>query len=156
MFKVGDKVRRVRGPNYKKGMLRGNEYHVAAVVECGNRIQVKEIPDYKYYSEFFELVPDTSNHHKWHDIICAWAKGAKIQFRLLNGEWGEWRDVQNPVWFGFGYEMEYRIKPEPKPDFSVDMQLDQYGASPSRLPSNIKTTFDGETGKLKAVEILSN
>ena len=156
MFKVGDKVRRTRGGKDIYGMEKGNVYTVTKILDNGNAIRVEGIINKEYFSEFFELVEDKSNYHKWHDIICAWAKGAKVQFRLQDtwGEWRGWIDTEHPAWDGYGYEIEYRIKPEPKPDFSVDMQLDEYGASPSRLPSNIKATFDGNTGKLKDIKLI--
>jgi hypothetical protein len=143
MFKVGDKVRHCHTGNVYR-VNYADDTHIS-VDNYGGR----------YWAKYYTLVSE-ENHHKWHDVICAWAKGAKIQFRLKDsdGLWHEWLDVKNPSWFGYGYESEYRIKPDPKPDVGVFMQLDEYGASPSRLPSNIKATFDGDTGKLKDVEIL--
>ena len=51
-------------------------------------------------------VVDTSKHHKHHDLIIAWAKGAEIEF---------WCDIKK-VWFPVGRPSwvnvdKYRIKP---------------------------------------------
>lgn len=155
MFKIGDKVRRIADPyNVQKV---GTEFVIKAVKGGKFRHIHIQDPNNRWWDQNnFVLVDNTTTPHKWHDIICAWAKGVKVQFRLQDGDglWHEWVDVKNPAWFGYGYEIEYRIKPEPKPDFSVDMQLDEYGASPSRLPSNIKATFDGNTGKLKDIKLI--
>ena len=160
MFKVGDKVRRTRGGTDIYGMENGNVYTVTKILDNGNAIRVEGIINKKYFSEFFELVEDKSNHHKFHDIICAWAKGAKVQFRMKDtwGEWGEWISVENPTWFGYGYEIEYRIKPEPKPDVVYKKYVYESGIKKlcqcDGAGANVKYTFDGETGKLKDVEIL--
>lgn len=52
--------------------------------------------------------------HKHADIIKAWADGAQIQFKQPDDSDQYWDDVRGrPGW----YEgLEYRIKPEPKPD----------------------------------------
>jgi hypothetical protein len=51
----------------------------------------------------------------------------------------------------------YRIKPEPKPDVMVQFHAVDYQVYWAmyfdRIP-NLKLTFDGETGKLKAAEVL--
>lgn len=102
--------------------------------------------------------------HPFADVIIAWANGAKVQFRLydaLDEVWTEWKDTDNPGWSGFGHRAEYRVKPEPKPDFFryAQAQSDEYAYTYWRVQpdeySNVKATFDGETGKLKAVEFLS-
>lgn len=46
----------------------------------------------------------TNKHHKHHDLIIEYAKGAKIQYFIH----GEWRDIKNPCWTE---NSEYRIKP---------------------------------------------
>jgi hypothetical protein len=92
--------------------------------------------------------------HKHADLIKAWADGAEIEFRCLD----EWRRITAPRWDQDG---EYRIKPEPKPDV-----VEKYFASGYtkygcvRIPEhwgreNLKLTFDGETGKLKAAEVIA-
>ena len=91
--------------------------------------------------------------HVHAELIKAWPDGAEIQIDVSRAEEAapRWADTSLPTWSSY---VAYRIKPEPKPDFSVDMQLDEYGASPSRLPSNIKATFDGNTGKLKDIKLI--
>ena len=46
--------------------------------------------------------------HKWHKEIKAWADGAEIEFKGLNGEWYY---KSYPHW---NNDDEYRIKPQPK------------------------------------------
>ena len=100
--------------------------------------------------------------HKHADLIKAWADGSVIQ---LNDN-GVWRDV-NP--YGWDIYLEYRIKPEPKPDYtdttSVYRNLN-YRFEHERLKNTytigfapdyigeLKLTFDGTTGKLKSAEVL--
>lgn len=97
--------------------------------------------------------------HKHADLIKAWADGAEIEAR--GDGYGGWNVVNNPFWFDY---MEYRIKPEPKPDvvklFKASIDL-KYGDAISHAVSdewlhcsNLKLTFDGETGKLKSAEVL--
>lgn len=92
--------------------------------------------------------------HKHADLIKAWADGAKIEFR-----WDcldDWRIITSPLWDQDG---DYRIKPEPKPDatYSLCLHLNKWGELDHiRLEEpNLKLTFDGETGKLKAAEVIA-
>lgn len=98
--------------------------------------------------------------HKHAELIKAWANGAKIQVEDYCS--GNWRDcIINPAW---DPESKYRIKPEPKPDvvrFVVyefnPINEKTYGGIPDKEKnsfSNLKLTFDGETGKLKSAEVL--
>lgn len=103
--------------------------------------------------------------HKHAELIKAWADGATIQFK---NQVGDWLDRSKPTW---DPRAEYRVKPEPKPDFtrmitisSVPMQSSANGFLVSsgvmfleklKKPSNnLKLTFDGETGKLKKAEVI--
>jgi hypothetical protein len=102
--------------------------------------------------------------HKHYDLIVAWANGKKIEARL-NG--GEWHELSTPAWNGI--DTEYRIKPEPHPDFVKRFYLDSLDSHPfvkcrfyethkdtdlrGRIAA-IECTFDGETTKLKSVEII--
>jgi hypothetical protein len=66
-----------------------------------------------------------------------------------------WEDVvvTNPSW---NDDMEYRIKPEPKPDivrYGIAMNL--WGRSAFAIGDNLKVTFDSETRKLKSAEVIS-
>lgn len=95
--------------------------------------------------------------HKHAALIKAWADGDQIEY-LGIGSASVWESVTNPRWDGYG---EYRIKPEPKADV-----IEQYVAkgytkySGVRVAEhwereNLKLTFDGETGKLKAAEVIA-
>ena len=91
--------------------------------------------------------------HKHADLIIAWANGAKIQtYRLLQDEW---IDTFAPAWVE---DSRYRIKPEPKPDVVEYYRLGKHRfLSASREEgeyTNLKVTFDAETGELKAAEVL--
>jgi hypothetical protein len=91
--------------------------------------------------------------HKHAELIKAWADGAEIQFRFPCDL--KWTDTKTPSWDGIA---EYRIKPEPKPDlirFTSVMHIDTNIATNTKYASdNLKLTFDGETGRLKAAEVL--
>jgi len=91
--------------------------------------------------------------HKHAALIKAWADGAEIEYRDRHNPWtllpqqGDWDDHPN---------FEYRIKPEPKPDYVeyfwatfTDVLL-----SHKRNEHNLKLTFDSETGKLKSAEVI--
>jgi hypothetical protein len=96
--------------------------------------------------------------HKHAELIKAWADGHQIQYRH-NGQM-EWTSIgdYSPEW---SLNTEYRIKPEPKPDV-VEFAYAQNkvnGVSISWHTSgcdarNLRLIFDGETGKLKAAEVL--
>lgn len=101
--------------------------------------------------------------HKHADLIKAWADGAEIQY--LHAGSSEWETITHLNWSGDG---DYRIKPEPKPDYvekcSLHMNLSwRYGQPPEHLKhahhyvevGEFKLTFDGETGKLKAAEVIA-
>lgn len=92
--------------------------------------------------------------HKHAAIIKAWADGAIIQvWSNVNG----WKDVPGnlPLW---SVNCEYRVKPEPKPDIIRYGETKTYGTynwdSNKVSCHNIRAIFDGETGKLKAVELI--
>lgn len=95
--------------------------------------------------------------HEHADLIKAWADGAEIEY-LDVGSASVWRSVTSPRWDGQG---SYRIKPEPKPDVIDYVRVGAFHRiSVSELEwareisSNLKLTFDGETGKLKAAEVI--
>lgn len=96
--------------------------------------------------------------HKHAELIKAWADGHQIQYRH-NGQMG-WTSIGDypPEW---SLNTEYRIKPEPKPDvsFYARLELDNLPKrvqvmDPDPQLHNVKLTFDGETGELKAAEVL--
>jgi hypothetical protein len=87
--------------------------------------------------------------HKHAELIHAWANGAEIEKQANTGEW--FIDYR-PDWHEYGY---YRIKPESKP-----ATVWNYNAFEGHLvrcdsdSANLKLTFDGETGDLKAAEVI--
>ena len=94
--------------------------------------------------------------HKHAELIKAWADGAEIQYRY-KCEREPWYDVYHPDWSR--QEVEYRIKPESKPDVVVlischgnNLPLFHRVLTPES--ANLKLTFDGETGELKSAEVL--
>lgn len=94
--------------------------------------------------------------HKHHDLIVAWAKGAQIQFKIPNaGRLIHQRhDTPSPEWLP---NLEYRIKPEPKPDLVVYKYINDKGSTFTRdgaQEANLKFILDGETGKLKKAEVI--
>lgn len=91
--------------------------------------------------------------HPHHDLIVEWAKDTSrvVQYRMQ--EHMDWDITSTPSWIP-GYQ--YRFKPEPKPDVMHEYVCDIYK---QRIPEhyekpNLRLTFDGETGKLKSVEML--
>ena len=88
--------------------------------------------------------------HKHADLIKAWADGAIIE-GFIDGMWIEAR----PTW---NENAEYRIKPEPKPD--LHFYVNHLMISLTHLRNfteykfHVKLTFDGETKKLKSVEMI--
>lgn len=97
--------------------------------------------------------------HKQAELIKAWADGAEIQWRDKDSDSDRaWRDTNDP-WFWNGINMEFRIKPEPKPDFYRYLRITEdchnYDIKFAfKHDSHIKLTFDGETNKLKSAEVL--
>ena len=99
--------------------------------------------------------------HKHAELIKAWADGATIEARcVVPNEIGEWKTFTNPNW-DVPYA-QYRIKPEPKPDvvcfsgvrYEKDYEEIQWQENETKYMSNLKLTFDGETGELKSAEVL--
>ena len=86
--------------------------------------------------------------HKHYDVIVAWAEGKEVQ-RKRNDEWEDWNEKFSPAFYP---DVEYRIKPEHKPDVVVEENLI---LSPVANGAIFRLTFDGETGKLKQAEVIS-
>ena len=92
--------------------------------------------------------------HKHYECIVAWAEGKDIEWK--NDD--VWHNLSGlPCWHDF---VEYRIKPEIKPDKVRYFSIGRYGAvviEQWRMvldKPNVKATFDGETGLLKSVEMV--
>ena len=98
--------------------------------------------------------------HKHYDLIVAWAGGARIEVEEPEGNW---TFLPIPQWYEHN---QYRVKPEPHPDFVKRFYLESNPLVGFRFSeaytdkdlvnkhSLIKCTFDGETTKLKSVEII--
>jgi len=96
--------------------------------------------------------------HKHAELIKAWADGAEIECRDCR----VWYHAKDPRW---QEDMEYRIKPEQKPDvfrnflFVEKMACAYTFIDVTGLPRNegeqwIRVYMDGETGELKSAEVL--
>jgi hypothetical protein len=109
--------------------------------------------------------------HKHAELIKAWADGAKIEARYLKADgWTPW-ELKEDTFYWFDTGAEYRIKPEPKPDWIEERTLfwnkcvnfvayDSMGSEwlkdgkhYTKL-GNFKLTFDGETREVKLVEVI--
>ena len=97
--------------------------------------------------------------HKHAELIKAWADGAIIQFYAKERD--KWLDCLSPSWV---IEVNYRIKPEPRPDIVKYIGCFNFGNtfgdsaedyhSIRFWDNKIKLTFNGETGNLINAEIL--
>jgi hypothetical protein len=98
--------------------------------------------------------------HKHAEVIKAWADGYTIQVLSPAGYWLDLPTLHSyPKWDADAY----RVKPEPKPDIvhygrlnaadNSGFQVREFSAW-QKDTDNVKATFDGETGKLKSVEML--
>ena len=110
------------------------------------------------------------------DIIKRWADGAEIQYWNKYREC--WTEASTPSW---NENLKYRVKPQPKPDYAkfgefkyipithqgfIDPPLIVFADGENNYvdslyntrtsKTNLKFIFDGETNKLKAVEVLDN
>jgi hypothetical protein len=97
--------------------------------------------------------------HKHAALIKEWADGEQIEyFDKFTKRWVTSMG-NSPSWIS---DTEYRIKPEPKPDIVYYGVFNQVGNAElgscftkyNDQGDHIKLTFDGETGKLKAAEVL--
>jgi hypothetical protein len=61
--------------------------------------------------------------HKWHKEIKAWADGAEIE--VFDIRTGEWAVEPNPHFYENVYQLEYRIKPQPKEPQYLYVWLDK-------------------------------
>lgn len=99
--------------------------------------------------------------HKHYGLIVAWANGATIQYENKLECQGEWLYfINDPIW---NYDLNLRIKPEPKPDeiryarasaHDTGAKHTTWWSQSKSGQDNVKAVFDGETGKLKSMEII--
>jgi hypothetical protein len=153
-FKVGDKVRCI---DDSWGDLKNDQIY--EIVEITKNLQAIVVKDnFKCYDDSrFELV-ETKEPRKHAELIHAWADGAKIQYKNRQGEWKDFKEYLNPE---CSADYEYRIKPESKPDV-IKYGTNEWIHSVATLAARdkyfdgdaVKFTFDGETGKLKDVELI--
>jgi hypothetical protein len=90
--------------------------------------------------------------HKHATLIKAWADGAQIELWLP--EPNRWEGITDPSWDD---SFKYRIKPEFKPDVVKTCAATEFCAyyhDDFGVAHNLKLTFDGQTGDLKAAEVL--
>jgi hypothetical protein len=96
--------------------------------------------------------------HKHAELIKAWADGAEIECRDCR----VWYHAKDPRW---QEDMEYRIKPKTKPDIEkffllesnpiLGLRLNEISGFQKQPHEDwIRIVFDGETAKMKSVEIL--
>jgi hypothetical protein len=95
--------------------------------------------------------------HNHAALIKQWADNSEliIQWKAAYGK-PDWIDC-NPAYMLWNENIEYRIKPEPKPDYSVTWSWRRRTAMIAAAVSgsdDVKFTWDGETGVLKSVEIV--
>jgi len=90
--------------------------------------------------------------HKWHKEIKAWADGAEIQIKYLDGAGSKsgWMVMSDPDWDC--YDVEYRIKPQPKKRISakelIKQVVDEYNASCDKEPQYINVYGWLENGNI--------
>lgn len=179
-FKVGDKVVRLE-QFIDQHFPSTTEIHEVTESYDGN-LTVKKYPrlglywsDYRFklYEEPV-MTNETKKPHVHAECIKAWADGSTIQVKVpdkgrYTNEWCTISDDEIPEW---NSNLEYRIKPEPKPDFhrygiisatphpGEVFKPDGYcvvfsGAYCKQIEgTNLKLTFDGGTGKLKDAKVI--
>jgi len=103
--------------------------------------------------------------HKHYDMIVAGAEGKQIQYKAIRRV-EDWQDISFTLIDWGDSSLEYRIKPEPKPDIVIRFYLESHPWVGHRFSeaytdndlvnkhSVIMCTFDGETKTLKSVEVL--
>lgn len=126
-------------------------------------MQSKSTVSEKAYNALCTQIYKVGKQKKPHihaEIIKAWADGATIQFSTDDGY--SWLTTNSPTWDS---NYQYRVKPEPKADVVYyanvyKTSLGRFHDTLSQLPRYneslgiLKFTYDGETEKLKFVEIV--
>lgn len=90
--------------------------------------------------------------HKYAALIKAWADGAEIEWQYPAN--AEWKTCDRPAW---REQVGYRIKPEQEPDVVLYFRhcVQWWGHETVEDGDNTKATFNGETGKLIKLEMVS-
>lgn len=107
--------------------------------------------------------------HPNHDIVVAYLEGKLVQYRDIRNN-KRWYDLIPVTRIGnnfptFTPDLEYRIKPEVKPDIIRDCYVEgRYSGTKSFKWSivefreddiiNLRLVFDGNTGELKGAVVL--
>lgn len=177
MFKIGDKVKRIK--DFHCGMDVGDVgtiHHIAG----RNSILFKEYPGSHDSGKFelFKEVPTMKKEdkpiripHVHAKLIHKWASDPSIEIEYRDG-CGKWKVTDAPTW---DTDTQYRIKSEPKPDIIVNamMQFKNAHKTPfvfslwnGDIPAEyqhqhnikglnmIQFIIDGETDKLKSISII--
>ena len=117
---------------------------------CGMPLDPFDLKPHKCLSKEKLMKP-----HKHAELIKAWADGAEIQIR--RDEHWNWAYTHKPDW---SEAYEYRIKPEPKPDVVEEAYVmkrlngEVYVCQGFHEIPNARFIWDGETGKLKSIEVI--
>lgn len=149
-FKVGDRVRCIEGylsAYYPASRLEYGNHYTVADVSLHATIRVGDKSSGWWGDCRFELVKEeqVNTPHKHAALIKAWADGAQVQ---VKNDLNDWYDCKGEIAPSWRADFEYRIKPEPKPDRVVpwgNVSLLELGS--------VMFTVDGETGKIKSVEL---
>jgi len=103
--------------------------------------------------------------HKHAEVSIAWLNDQSIKLEFKHPGTGTWHDryqSENPISYP---HLEWRIKPEPKPEPVLFYSVKDYDDNPdvkapkvkwtgSRYDSNLHLTFHAETGKLIKAEVI--
>ena len=107
-FKVGDKVRRVKGEWL--GNKAGDEATIRSIVEPGCDIDLEGYIEVILDANCFELVKSAPVPRPHAELIKAWADGHKIEYLFITGHW---REIECPQW---KTKIKYRIKTDKSPE----------------------------------------
>lgn len=81
--------------------------------------------------------------HEYAELIKLWADGAEIEYKFVNGAVNIWLSVANPPWNN--EDLEFRIKPEPKPDKIIHFQLGKLNAPKGVINEHYRVSGFTET-----------